>query len=306
MYNKYYSPQDDIWQHIYKYFFVDQTGFTAYLRYEDGQVKKQGNFNPVVLGNIALGGIPGTLVDLGTGAWWKYKDSNIFYDFTLNSKPVTETETESVDETKTIELNSEPTGAKVVLDGKVVCESTPCTTTVTASPVRGSKLNFKFIKNGYKSGDVTIKSDLNGYPDAVFYEFKERSVIAEDPTIRKGEATNMVTRDKPGGTALERTIIRWNFDSDPRGSRIFWRVISSVPDQVKNTNETYLTTTPYEETRSFNILGLTYENSRDVTIEIKVSRKGYMDQVKRYNARQAIDQQEISGFFDLVKDDSAK
>jgi hypothetical protein len=125
----------------------------------------------------------------------------------------------------------------------------------------------------------------------------------KDPTIPQGEATNMVTRDNPGGTALERTIIRWNFESDPRGARVFWRIISSIPDQVKNTNETYLTTTPYEETRSFNILGLTYENSRDVTVEIKVSRKGYYDQVKRYNVRQAIDQQEISGFFELVKDE---
>ena len=59
-------------------------------------------------------------------------------------------------------------------------------------------------------------------------------------------------------------------------------------------------TTPFEETRSFNILGLTYENSRDVQIEIKVSKKGYEDQIKRFNVRQAIDQQEISGFFELV------
>ena len=100
---------------------------------------------------------------------------------------------------------------------------------------------------------------------------------------------------------MERAIIRWNFDSDPRGVRVSWRVISSIPDIVKNTNETYLTTTPYEETRSFNILGLTYENSRDITIEIKMSRNGYYDQVKRYNVRQAIDQQEISGFFEMVK-----
>ena len=69
---------------------------------------------------------------------------------------------------------------------------------------------------------------------------------------------------------------------------------------MKNTNETYLMTTPYEETRGFNILGLTYENSRDVTIEVKVSKQGYEDQVKRFNVRQAIDQQEISGFFELV------
>lgn len=122
----------------------------------------------------------------------------------------------------------------------------------------------------------------------------------EDPTIMAGEASNMVSRDKPGQTALERTVIRWYFDSDPRGARIYWRVVSSIPAVVKNTNETYLMTTPFEETRSFNILGLTYENSRDVQIEIKVSKKGYEDQVKRFNVRQAIDQQEISGFFEMV------
>ncbi len=127
------------------------------------------------------------------------------------------------------------------------------------------------------------------------------STYRNDPTIVAGEASNMVSRDAPGQTALERTIIRWAFDSDPRGARIFWRVISSIPSVVKNTNELYLTTTPYEETRSFNILGLTYENSRDVQIEIKVTKRGYEDQVKRFNVRQAIDQQEISGFFEMVE-----
>jgi hypothetical protein len=210
--------------------------------------------------------------------------------------------------TKTFTVNSVPSGAKVIYDGKVVCESTPgiVTIPVVRAGWRTSALTFRFIKNGYKSGNEYVIYSGNDYPDAVFHEFKGRSIIAEDPTIRAGEAINMVTRDNPGGTALERAIIRWNFDSDPRGSRIFWRVISSVPDQVKNTNETYLTSTPYEETRSFNIQGLTYENSRDVTVEIKVTRKGYMDQVKRYNVRQAIDQQEISGFFELVEDDSAR
>lgn len=115
------------------------------------------------------------------------------------------------------------------------------------------------------------------------------------------ENKEKVSRDNPGGTTLERTIIRWYFDSEPRGARVFWRVISSVPDEVKNTNELYLGTTPYEETRSFNILGLTYENSRDIQIEIKIVRPGYIDQMKRFNVRQAIDQQEISSFFDLVE-----
>ncbi len=110
-----------------------------------------------------------------------------------------------------------------------------------------------------------------------------------------------VSRDNGGATSLEDTVIRWYIDSDPRGARIFYRVISNVPNEVKNTNETYMTTTPFEETRGFSIPGLTYQNSRNVTIEIKISKRGYEDQVKRYNVRQAIDQQEISGFFELVK-----
>ena len=51
---------------------------------------------------------------------------------------------------------------------------------------------------------------------------------------------------------------------------------------------------------ALDILGLTYENSRDVQIEIKVVKTGYEAQVKRFNVRQAIDQQEISSFFMLV------
>ena len=109
-------------------------------------------------------------------------------------------------------------------------------------------------------------------------------------TIPRGEENKSVQRDNPGQTALEKTIIRWYFDSDPRGARIFYRVVSSIPEIVKNTNETYLTTTPFEETRAFNILGLTYENSRDIQIEIKVEKNGYEPQVKRFNVRQAIDQ----------------
>ena len=224
-----------------------------------------------------------------------------------------------------VQITSTPSGAKVTAKGQ--SGITPCVLKVK----KGSSLSLQFEKDGQEG---TVQKDgtwnpvtLIGiigfwpivfdamspawykYPSSIHYDFSKQEkeqpvpVPKEDPTIRAGEATQMVTRDNPGGTALERTIIRWNFDSDPRGTRIFWRVISSVPDEVKNTNELYLTTTPYEETRSFNILGLTYENSRDVTIEIKMTRKGYYDQVKRYNVRQAIDQQEISGFFEMVEND---
>lgn len=134
-------------------------------------------------------------------------------------------------------------------------------------------------------------------------ENTQQQTQAADPTAPAGTEKEMVSRDNPGQTTLEKTIIRWAFDSDPQGARVYWRVISSIPEQVKNTNETYLMTTPYEETRSFNILGLTYENSRDVTIEIKLTKQGYHPQVKRFNVRQALDQQEISAFFELVKQD---
>ena len=131
-------------------------------------------------------------------------------------------------------------------------------------------------------------------------EQAEALKLYSDTSIPQGEARKSVSRDNPGQTALEQTIIRWAIDSDPQGARVFYRVLSSIPAVVKNTNETYLMTTPYEETRAFNILGLTYGNSRDVQIEIKVVKTGYEAQVKRFNVRQAIDQQEISSFFMLV------
>ena len=121
-------------------------------------------------------------------------------------------------------------------------------------------------------------------------EQAEALKLYSDTSIPQGEARKSVSRDNPVQTALEQTIIRWAIDSDPQGARVFYRVLSSIPAVVKNTNETYLMTTPYEETRAFNILGLTYENSRDVQIEIKVVKTGYEAQVKRFNVRQAIDQ----------------
>ena len=154
-----------------------------------------------------------------------------------------------------------------------------------------------------ESKECWIDFDLYSAPQQSTVENQQYNVnVVPSNAIQETNSTarEQVSRDNPGSTELEKTILRWYFDSDPRGARIFYRVISNIPSEVKNTNETYMTTTPLEETKSFNILGLTYENSRDVTIEIKVTKRGYEDQIKRYNVRQAIDQQEISGFFELV------
>ena len=231
----------------------------------------------------------------------------------------------------TIDVASTPAGAQVYHNGQLVCSSTPGKISI---PVQGqilpnkknmdqayedakknSTVRLVFVKQGYQTVEQelvpsvsfqkvgVLKQYLFDWPRIVNVNIPidPNGAYAKDPTIREGEAQNIVSRDRPGQTALERTVIRWYFESEPQGARIFWRVISSVPDQVKNTNELWLGTTPFEETRSFNIQGLTYENSRDVQIEIKVRRNGYMDQTKRFNVRQAIDQQEISSFFDMVR-----
>ncbi|MBD5271633.1 MAG: hypothetical protein HDR97_04765 [Bacteroides sp.] len=102
-----------------------------------------------------------------------------------------------------------------------------------------------------------------------------------------------------GDTALEHTVIRWYIMSAPAGADVSWRVVSSTPD-VKNTNSTYVGTTPYETTESFDIRGLKYDNAGNVQIEISCEKNGYVTQRKRFNLRQAIDQREISAKFNLV------
>ena len=141
--------------------------------------------------------------------------------------------------------------------------------------------------------DVTLQKDTDT-------PAQPEPVVAVEPQPQPQPTGQVVNRNTPGNTDMEKAVIRWYIDSEPRGARISWRVISNVPAEVKNTNETYMTTTPLEETRSLNILGLTYENSNNVTIEVKIEKRGYETQVKRYNVRMALDQQEISSFFELV------
>ena len=105
-----------------------------------------------------------------------------------------------------------------------------------------------------------------------------------------------------GNTSLESTVIRWYIDSSPRGADVSWRVVSSTPE-VKNTNQNYVGTTPYETTETFDIKGLTFNNSGDVQIEVTCERAGYIVQKRRFNLRQAIEQKEISTKFTLIKED---
>lgn len=106
-----------------------------------------------------------------------------------------------------------------------------------------------------------------------------------------------------GDTALESTVIRWYIVSAPQGADVSWRVVSSTPD-VANTNSNFVGSTPYETTETFDIKGLTYNNSGNVQIEVSCEKVGYITQRKRFNLRQAIDQKEISAKFNLVKEET--
>lgn len=113
-------------------------------------------------------------------------------------------------------------------------------------------------------------------------------------------------KDKPKGKVkgsdLNQTILRWDVQSRPQGADIFWRVVSKTPE-VKNTNNKYLQTTPYEATKALDIKGLTYENSSNVRVILRCEKDGYLSQEKEYDVRMIMDQEEISAFFRLVKEE---
>ena len=148
---------------------------------------------------------------------------------------------------------------------------------------------------------------------AVMKPEKRNYIILMNPKKNSSVDEDVVAEQQPkeepqsqvegyGETALEQTIIRWDVQSRPQGADIFWRVVSKTPE-VKNTNNKYLQTTPYEATKSLDIRGLTYETSGDVRIILRCEKEGYYPQEKEYNVRMIIDQEEISAFFRLVKEE---
>lgn len=101
---------------------------------------------------------------------------------------------------------------------------------------------------------------------------------------------------------FEPNVIRWFITSQPKGADVYWRIVSSTPD-VKNTNQNFLGSTPYESTETLDIKGLKMNNAGNVQIEVSIEKDGYVTQKKRFNVEQVIDQKEISTKFNLVKED---
>ena len=193
-------------------------------------------------------------------------------------------------------------------------------------------IKVRLIKENYLSEYKEIKRQKDGYPSDVFMALeKDPDAVAQVPAavnsntsvaqntnvtqqqVNTNNVSNTTTYNLSNGSQsgnnqmsnqsqsdmLNRSI-RFNIDSTPRGARVFWRVISSITNEVSGSNEMWLGNTPIEVNRTFNIPGLTYENSRHIQIEIKVRQNGYIDQTRTFNLRQAIDMQDISAYYDLV------
>lgn len=217
-------------------------------------------------------------------------------------------------------VDTEPQGAKVYINGEDQRVLTPATLDVK----RIKQAVYTFQKQGYKDGTVVQDGSFNfvslgniilggiigigvdfatgaswQYKNSnVFYQFNSAD-FATGSTIRESETESILLPSKSENKTMEQIAIRWNLDSKPSDSGIFLRVISNIPDQVGSTIEKLLSSTPYKEVSQLNIAGLTYDNSKDVDIEIKIIKSGYYTQIKRYNLRQVIDKQEISDLFEM-------
>ena len=167
----------------------------------------------------------------------------------------------------------------------------PSVSAVGRYNVSGSKSSSSLASQAINKAFMLALEDIDW--DRIAFFLKK----ADNPALEKNK---QVVGE--GNTALESTVIRWYIESSPRGADVYTRVVSSTPE-VKNTNQNYVGSTPYETTETFDIKGLTYNNSGNVQIEVVCEKSGYITQKKRFNIRQAIDQKEISTKFNLVKDE---
>ena len=168
----------------------------------------------------------------------------------------------------------------------------PSTEVVGRASVYGNAQSANLAQQAINKAFVNALADVDW--DRVAY-FLHRS---NDP---KKEGNKQVTGE--GNTALEHLVVHWNVQSQPKGADVWWRVISKIPNVVKNQQYKFLETTPYEGSETLNIKGLTYNNAGNVEIEIKCEKKGYNAQTRRLSVLSIIDDPEISYKFTLVEED---
>lgn len=156
---------------------------------------------------------------------------------------------------------------------------------------RGNGSNYAIASSVMNTAYANALADID-WDRIAYFLHRSKSADAEKDKAVHGD----------GNTALEHTVLYWEVTSRPAGADVSWRIISSTPD-VKSSNKNYKGTTPYEATESFDIKGLTYNNSGNVQIEITCEKPGYLTQRKVFNLRAALDQKSINAHFTLSKDE---
>ncbi len=164
-------------------------------------------------------------------------------------------------------------------------------------PVTGRSNSYSDAKDYAAANTAMNEAYANAFDDIDWARIAYFLKKADKASAEKNKKV-----EGKGNTALESTVINWYVESSPKGADVNWRVVSSTPD-VKNTNSKYLGSTPYESTETFDIMGLTYNNSGNVQIEVTCEKAGYITQKKRFNLRSVIDQKEVSTKFNLVKEE---
>ena len=154
----------------------------------------------------------------------------------------------------------------------------------------------------YNEKTGVTPTNNNNLNTANSYQPVSESHGHEAPSVQYiKEETKVVVQDI-NNSSLEQTIVRWDIQSRPQGADIFWRVVSKTPE-VNSTNNNYLMTTPYEATRALDIKGLTHQTASNVRIILRCEKDGYLPQEKEFNVRMVMDQEEISAYFKLVKEE---
>lgn len=219
-----------------------------------------------------------------------------------------------------IKINSEPSGAKVYQEGKYI-GTTPCNAStnmkdkqlvydIDADRVRDPSkppysIEFTITMDGYEPANVyfegTYEYHQSGWVGGgqKYYIVKPKSFNLFTVLKRDNSKPIVQTNTEQNGNIDVKPEIRWHFDSEPDGAKIFWKVKSSIPNTVSSTEFLYLGKTPFKETRPLNINGLTKDNASMVEIEVEIVKKGYTKQVKSFSAKSLLEQQEISWSFDL-------
>ena len=182
----------------------------------------------------------------------------------------------------------------VIMDVKVFDHNRavvyPTTEVAGRASVYGAANNISLAQQAINQAYVNALDDVDWDRIAFFLH------RASDPSK---EGNKKVAGE--GNTALEHLIVHWEVDSRPHGAIVEWRVVSST-NEVKNQNWKSLGTTPYEGTKAIDIQGLTYNNSGNVRVQIRVSKMGYEPQIRDYDMRSIIDEKEVSGIIPLYKE----